>query len=85
MHREKAVSKSCQKAYLSSKSEHNSSNLTLVRVVSMCFGPSAVAVMKGKLEKQKAFLSDHAKERDPLIQRRHRNRLIATYLILSQR
>jgi hypothetical protein len=34
----------------------------------MCFGPSAVAVMKGKLEKQKAFLSDHANERDPRIQ-----------------
>ena len=28
------------KAYLSNKSEHSSSNLTLVSMVSMCFGPS---------------------------------------------
>mmetsp|Transcript_853 Transcript_853/g.3333 ORF Transcript_853/g.3333 Transcript_853/m.3333 type:complete len:480 (-) Transcript_853:793-2232(-) len=33
--------------HLSSKSEHSSSNLALVRVFSMCLGPSAVAVMKG--------------------------------------
>ena len=35
--------------YLSSKSEHNSSNLARVRVVSMCLGPSAVAVINGRL------------------------------------
>ena len=34
---------------LSRRSEHSSSNLALVRVVSICLGPSAVAVMKGKL------------------------------------
>ena len=49
MHRGQPQNSSFQLTYLSSKSEHNSSNLTLVRVVSMCFGPSAVAVMKGKL------------------------------------
>jgi hypothetical protein len=38
--------------YLSRRSEHNSSNLALVRVVSMCLGPSAVAVMNGKLKTQ---------------------------------
>jgi hypothetical protein len=38
---------------LSRRSEHNSSNLALVMVVSMCLGPSAVAVMNGKLEKDK--------------------------------
>mmetsp|Transcript_18138 Transcript_18138/g.45701 ORF Transcript_18138/g.45701 Transcript_18138/m.45701 type:complete len:265 (+) Transcript_18138:274-1068(+) len=32
-----------------SRSEHISSNLALVREVSMCLGPSAVAVMKGRL------------------------------------
>jgi hypothetical protein len=37
--------------YLSRRSEHSSSNLPLVIVVSMCLGPSAVAVMKGKLKK----------------------------------
>lgn len=37
--------------YLSRRSEHNSSNLALVRVVSICFGPSAVAVINGKLLK----------------------------------
>lgn len=41
--------------YLSRRSEHSSSNFALVRVVSICFGPSAVAVMKGKLEKQKTI------------------------------
>ncbi|KAK7823719.1 stromal 70 kda heat shock-related protein [Quercus suber] len=46
MHRGQPQSSSFELTYLSSKSEHNSSNLTLVRVVSMCFGPSAVAVMK---------------------------------------
>lgn len=35
--------------YLSRRSEHNSSNFALVIVVSMCLGPSAVAVMNGKL------------------------------------
>mmetsp|Transcript_4962 Transcript_4962/g.14856 ORF Transcript_4962/g.14856 Transcript_4962/m.14856 type:complete len:453 (-) Transcript_4962:199-1557(-) len=35
--------------HLSSKSEHSSSNPALVRLFSMCFGPSAVAVMNGKL------------------------------------
>jgi hypothetical protein len=30
----------------------------------MCFGPSVVVVLKGKLEKQKALLSDHVKERE---------------------
>ena len=79
MHRGKPESSSCQKAYLSSKSEQNSSNLTLVKVVSMCSGPSAVVVMKGKMEKQKALLSDHAKERDPLYKEGMK---IATYLIL---
>lgn len=39
--------------YLSSKSEHKSSNLALVNVVSICFGPSAVAVIKGKLPSKK--------------------------------
>lgn len=34
--------------YPSSKSEHNSSNLTLVSVVSICFGPSVVAVINDK-------------------------------------
>ena len=72
MHRGKPESSSCQKAYLSSKSEQNSSNLTLVRVVSKCFGPSAVVVTKG-------LLSDHAKERDPLYKEGIK---IATYLIL---
>ena len=37
--------------YLSRRSEHSSSNLPLVSVVSICLGPSAVAVMKGKLKK----------------------------------
>jgi hypothetical protein len=36
--------------YLSRRSEHSSSNLALVRVVSICLGPSAVAVIKGKLK-----------------------------------
>ena len=36
--------------YLSRRSEHNSSNLALVMVVSICLGPSAVAVMNGKLK-----------------------------------
>ena len=36
-------------SYLSIRSEHSSSNLALERVASMCFGPSAVAVMNGKL------------------------------------
>lgn len=35
--------------YLSNKSAHNSSNLARVRLVSMCLGPSDVAVMKGRL------------------------------------
>jgi hypothetical protein len=34
---------------LSIRSEHSSSNLALERVASMCFGPSAVAVINGKL------------------------------------
>jgi hypothetical protein len=38
--------------YLSRRSEHSSSNLALVRVVSICLGPSAVAVIKGKLKEQ---------------------------------
>lgn len=38
--------------YLSRRSEHSSSNLALVSVASMCFGPSAVAVIKGKLQEQ---------------------------------
>lgn len=38
--------------YLSRRSEHSSSNLALVRVVSICLGPSAVAVMNGKLKTQ---------------------------------
>ena len=46
------ITKSNHIKYLSSKSEHNSSNLALVRVVSICLGPSAVAVMNGKLERQ---------------------------------
>ncbi|GER27516.1 translation elongation factor EF1A [Striga asiatica] len=40
-------------SHLSSKSEHKSSNLALVKVVSMCFGPVAVAVIKGKLQGNK--------------------------------
>ena len=43
--------------YLSRRSEHNSSNLALVMVVSMCLGPSAVAVMKGKLEEDNIFIN----------------------------
>lgn len=39
--------------YLSRRSEHSSSNLALVRVVSMCLGPSAVAVINGKLPKNR--------------------------------
>lgn len=39
--------------HLSRRSEHNSSNLALVIVVSICLGPSAVAVMNGKLPKRK--------------------------------
>jgi hypothetical protein len=45
----------------------------------MCSGPSAMVVIKGKMEKQKALLSDHAKERDPLYKEGIK---IATYLIL---
>lgn len=41
---------STQIRYLSRRSEQSSSNLALVMVVSMCLGPSAVAVMKGKLQ-----------------------------------
>ena len=58
---------------LSSKSEPNSANLTLVSVVSMGFGPTAVVVIKGKLENQMDFLCDHGKERDRLKERTHRN------------
>ena len=36
-------------AVFSTKSRVNSSNLALVRFISKCFGPSAVAVMKGRL------------------------------------
>lgn len=43
------------KKHLSSRSEHISSNLALVIVDSMCFGPSAVAVMNGKLQHRKLF------------------------------
>lgn len=39
--------------YLSSRSEHNSSNFARVRVVSMCLGPSAVAVINGRLQEVK--------------------------------
>ena len=63
----------CQKAYRSNKSEHISSNLTLLRVVSMCFEPSAMAMMKGNLEKQMFFLCDYSKERDQLKEIRRRN------------
>jgi hypothetical protein len=41
------------KKYLYSKSSHNSSNLARVNVVSICLGPSAVAVMKGRLQTEK--------------------------------
>ena len=36
-------------AVLSTRSCVNSSNLALVRFISKCFGPSAVAVMNGRL------------------------------------
>ena len=79
MHRGKLQTSICQKAHLSNKFQHNSSNLTLVRVVSMCFGPFAATVMKGKLEKQKYILSKYEKERST-----YRKKVIeiATYLIL---
>jgi len=40
---------------LSRRSEHSSSNLALVRVVSICLGPSAVAVIKGKLKEAQNY------------------------------
>ena len=57
MHGAKPWSKNfnCQKAYLSNKSEYSSSNLALVSMVSRCFGPSTMAITKGKLEKKMFF------------------------------
>ena len=66
--------------YLSNKSEHSSSNLKLVRVVSMCFGPSAMVIKKGKLEKQMFFLCGYGKER--YINLKKEGIEIAAYLIL---
>ena len=66
--------------YLSNKSEHSSSNLKLVRVVSMCFGPSAMVIKKGKLEKQMFFLCGYVKER--YINLKKEGIEIAAYLIL---
>ena len=74
----------CQKAYLSNKSEHSLSNLRLVSMVSMCFGPSTMVIMKGKLEKKMFFLCDYGKERDQHKERRHRNRHMLN-ICLNQR
>lgn len=43
------ASKQGERAHLSRRSEHICSNWVRLMVASMCLGPSAVAVMKGRL------------------------------------
>jgi hypothetical protein len=47
--------------YLLRRSEYNSSNLALLRVVSICLGPSDVVVINGKLITQVLIAHQFAK------------------------
>lgn len=47
--RDENITEYTDRPNLSKRSEHNSSNFARVRVASICLGPSAVAVMKGRL------------------------------------